>query len=194
MSYSTATDDDVRAALEIAEHNDAAPDDGDYSLTKFDPIANTLRRMSPVRRLSHKSACKLLRVKSSTLTAARRAGELGCPRTKAGQLYTASELLGFHLRKNRPENTSRRGIGVVYFVGGDQVGMVKIGRSFSAEGRLQDLQIGSPVRLRIMATLPGGRHRERELHREFSAYHSHGEWFRLEGALREFIADLVVAR
>lgn len=66
--------------------------------------------------------------------------------------------------------------GVVYFVGGD-VGGVKIGFAVNVELRLRDLQCGSPVKLAVLATVPGMPKDEREYHKRFKAARQHGEWF-----------------
>ncbi len=50
--------------------------------------------------------------------------------------------------------------------------------------RMQNLQLASPFPLELMATCEGGRHEERNIHRQLkhSGLHVRGEWFKLEGA------------
>lgn len=65
----------------------------------------------------------------------------------------------------------------LYVVGAAEVRPVKIGISFDPEERLEALQIGSPVILRLLWKTPGGRAMEEALHEQFHPYWSHGEWF-----------------
>lgn len=74
--------------------------------------------------------------------------------------------------------------GWVYFIQARTGGPVKIGFSYSPSHRLADLQIGCPVRLQIIAKIPGTDEVERELHRELAKDRSHGEWFRPTDRLR----------
>jgi hypothetical protein len=73
------------------------------------------------------------------------------------------------------------GAGVVYLVGAESgTGLVKIGTTTTAVSkRLSALQTGSPVRLTVLWTTPGGVALESRLHRIFAAYRRHGEWFDL---------------
>lgn len=64
----------------------------------------------------------------------------------------------------------------VYFIGGD-VGAIKIGVSIAPLERLATMQMGSPVKLRILALVEGGMDAEKEYHRLFANHRSHGEWF-----------------
>ncbi|NUW45513.1 GIY-YIG nuclease family protein [Nonomuraea rhodomycinica] len=54
---------------------------------------------------------------------------------------------------------------------------MKIGVSFNPDKRLEELQVGSPVALRMLWKTPGGRDMERVLHACFRSYWKHGEWF-----------------
>lgn len=73
---------------------------------------------------------------------------------------------------------------VVYFIRAGK--RVKIGRSMNPEKRLASIKGGHgctiPMNLdtglaRIVATEPGGRERERELHNQFAHLRNVGEWF-----------------
>jgi hypothetical protein len=66
---------------------------------------------------------------------------------------------------------------MIYFVQADRVGLIKIGFAEDPESRLRELQVGSPVRLRLLRAEEGGREREAALHRRFAHARSHGEWF-----------------
>src|SRR5690606_28849223 len=65
----------------------------------------------------------------------------------------------------------------IYVIGCDEVRLVKIGISSDVPGRLAGLQVGSPVELRILWTMPGSIDMEQDLHEYFRAYRRHGEWF-----------------
>lgn len=77
----------------------------------------------------------------------------------------------------------------VYFVAGE-IGAVKIGSARDAEKRLRDLQCGSPIPLRILATVSGGLKVEAEYHRRFAAHRLHGEWFERVPEIEAEIARL----
>lgn len=75
----------------------------------------------------------------------------------------------------------------VYFLAADSLGMVKIGTTRNLEQRLMDIRISCPVPIRVVYQRPGGHRMETEFHRRFAAQWSHGEWFRMEGELRDFL-------
>lgn len=78
------------------------------------------------------------------------------------------------------------GDGYVYVVGrGEQGDPVKIGWSGTPEGRVKQLQTGSPHVLRLLDTHPGPEELENFLHEEFAPSRLHGEWFLIEGAVPE---------
>jgi hypothetical protein len=64
----------------------------------------------------------------------------------------------------------------IYFIGGD-AGHIKIGVSANPESRLAAIQTGSPIPLRILATVLGGYDAERAYHARFAAHRAQGEWF-----------------
>jgi Meiotically up-regulated gene 113 len=79
---------------------------------------------------------------------------------------------------------------VIYFIQADQVGHVKIGFTEEADAqvRLRVLQVGSPVKLTLLGTMPGDMTVELELHRRSAAYRVHGEWFKPAMELMELIS------
>lgn len=80
-------------------------------------------------------------------------------------------------------------VGTVYFVGFDDY--VKIGfTTMPVEKRVERLQTGSPKPLRVLATQLGCTVRERGLHTRFADLRLHGEWFRNEGPLADYIDGL----
>ena len=78
----------------------------------------------------------------------------------------------------------------VYFLLAPKSGMVKIGRTANATGRIEGLQIGCPEKLKLLLLLE--EHppfEERRLHRRFNKYRSHGEWFRYTGKVVKFVRE-----
>ncbi|TLS45714.1 hypothetical protein FE633_13175 [Streptomyces montanus] len=72
-----------------------------------------------------------------------------------------------------PENPDRW----VYLIGSSRARVVKIGVSNDPEARLQELQTGSPVALRVLWKKPGGQPLESARHMYFGTCRAHGEWF-----------------
>lgn len=75
----------------------------------------------------------------------------------------------------------------VYFILAEGIRAVKIGIAYDASARLRELQVGSPAKLRLLGTIPGTGRTEQELHQQYIALWLHGEWFRLEGELDNFL-------
>lgn len=73
----------------------------------------------------------------------------------------------------------------IYFIGESlKVGkFIKIGVSNHPERRLRQLQAGSPVTLKILATGPGGYTAEGIWHLKYVRFRQHNEWFRLTGKM-----------
>lgn len=68
-------------------------------------------------------------------------------------------------------------MGYVYFIGGDDTALIKIGYASNVARRLRALQTGSPVRLKVLSRFPGSQRVEKSIHRRFRDYRTHGEWF-----------------
>lgn len=69
----------------------------------------------------------------------------------------------------------------VYLIGSADSHTVKIGRSIDVERRLADIQRMSPAKLAVLWKTEGGSDLEAALHRRFTEYRSHGEWFDFGG-------------
>lgn len=68
---------------------------------------------------------------------------------------------------------------------------VKIGKATGRpDARIRDLQTGCPYPIRLVAHVCGGLREEYELHRRFAAFREHGEWFRYEGMLAEYVQTI----
>jgi hypothetical protein len=66
---------------------------------------------------------------------------------------------------------------MIYFIRHGADGPVKIGTADNVPARLHTLQAGSPVKLVIVRTTPGGALQEAELHRHYQHLAIHREWF-----------------
>jgi hypothetical protein len=78
---------------------------------------------------------------------------------------------------------------VVYFVQAESGGPIKVGTTDRMRKRLTVLQSSCPVRLRVLATMPGGRDEEIALHIRFDRQRLHGEWFEPHDDLIGFIRN-----
>lgn len=78
--------------------------------------------------------------------------------------------------------------GYVYFVSDGEA--IKIGFSERPERRLNGLQSGHRLPLKILAVVPATVTNEQELHKRFAHLHIRGEWFRSGPELTEYIATL----
>lgn len=74
----------------------------------------------------------------------------------------------------------------VYFIQAPN-GLVKIGKSNNPKQRLKNLQHMSPVRLEMKRTIRGGLYLEHALHKYFKHLRKHGEWFKPDYELKQFI-------
>lgn len=76
-----------------------------------------------------------------------------------------------------PQGVSSHPDQVVYVIGQYGSGVVKIGTTSNLRARLRTIQTGSPVRLEVLWSCPGGRNLEAYLHDAFSPLRLEGEWF-----------------
>jgi hypothetical protein len=77
----------------------------------------------------------------------------------------------------------------VYFIEAQGTDLVKIGIAAVPTERLRELQTASPHKLRILATMPGGKPVESRLHRHFAAHRATGEWFHRNPELDALVVD-----
>ena len=81
--------------------------------------------------------------------------------------------------------------GIIYFIYSPFNKKVKIGiTSNSIKIRFEQISFNSPVKLKILRTIEGTLSEERDLHHKFKKYHSHNEWFKFEGELKNFIIGI----
>lgn len=79
---------------------------------------------------------------------------------------------------------------MIYFIRDTASGLVKVGLSEDPVRRLAKMQTDCPGLLVLLATQDGGEPDESLLHERFSPLRERGEWFRAEGDLAAYIADL----
>lgn len=81
--------------------------------------------------------------------------------------------------------------GVIYFVRAKGLDYIKIGFSKNLDKRLRVLQASSPVPLELIKYVRGTMSTEQALLHVFGKYRVHGEWFKVNPSLSEFIKALV---
>lgn len=65
---------------------------------------------------------------------------------------------------------------------------VKIGKTIVGVGRrLRGLQTGNPEAVELLGMLSDNPAHEAKFHQRFAEYRSHGEWFKIDGDLKEFL-------
>lgn len=69
-------------------------------------------------------------------------------------------------------------------------GVCKIGCSYNPKSRADMVYLHSPIAVRLIAVWQGAQKDERELHLRFADHREHSEWFRIEGNLASFIAEI----
>jgi len=74
----------------------------------------------------------------------------------------------------------------IYFIQAPN-GLFKIGKSLNPKSRLKTLQVGSPVHLTIKKIIQGGLYLESILHIYFKHLRKHGEWFKPDYELKQFL-------
>lgn len=75
----------------------------------------------------------------------------------------------------------------IYFIEAPHCAMIKIGRAEDVAQRMSALQCASPEELLLLWCYAAPLEHEAALHRHFRALRSHGEWFRAEHPLTEYI-------
>jgi hypothetical protein len=74
---------------------------------------------------------------------------------------------------------------VVYFLKGGE--LIKIGFTVDLDKRINAIQNMSPVQLRLLATMSGDKNTEQDIHKRFSHLRVHGEWFKADASLLDYI-------
>lgn len=83
-------------------------------------------------------------------------------------------------------------IGYVYFIQDeDEIGLIKIGKADNVEHRLKSLQVGCPMKLKVLAAVSGGAKLEAKLHQKFQHCRERGEWFNPVPELKRLIGLVI---
>ena len=112
---------------------------------------------------------------------------------KCGGLFVVTGLIPAELTKEekRKQARAKQGVSMVYFIADEREVYVKIGRSIDPEGRMSELQVSQPSKLKIVVTFPEDNIvNEKSLHRKFSHLSVRGEWFSFSTEIRSFINTL----
>lgn len=80
----------------------------------------------------------------------------------------------------------------IYFAQESGMGAIKIGVARSVGVRIENLKVGMPHEVTLLATMDGDREAETEMHCKFAHARIRGEWFRPVPELLEYIAALAV--
>lgn len=75
-----------------------------------------------------------------------------------------------------------------YFIEGENA--IKIGHSWYPKGRMKDIQCSTPVRLKLLLSVPTSMLTESAAHAKFQHLRISGEWFRPSPELLDFIEEM----
>jgi Meiotically Up-regulated Gene 113 (MUG113) protein len=79
---------------------------------------------------------------------------------------------------------------MIYFIESEDPVLVKIGYARDVNGRLCNLKVASPCKLRLIGAMDGDRCQEAALHRRFEDEWVRGEWFAPSPRLYAFIRSV----
>lgn len=155
------------------------------------------RSRDPPRRQTRDALAVIQLSAAVTYTEAELVSGLGCTRAwlrrRVGRIVgpygDSPAYFGEHvLAAMRPFGPRHAPTPVVYFI--RCCDAVKIGFASDVTERLAGLQVASPHRLELLATVSGTRESEAGLHRRFSHLRVRGEWFSAVPELLRFIDGL----
>lgn len=100
-----------------------------------------------------------------------------------GPFLLKSELKGHIYMGKRYEVRRSTGNAFVYFIQSGFMGPIKIGVAVNVKRRMESLQAGNPVELKLIAKIPcpsvaNAYALENKLHKRFHKKHIRGEWFK----------------
>lgn len=83
---------------------------------------------------------------------------------------------------------------VIYFIQAGADGPIKIGYTKERiQGRLNNMQVGNPAKMRLLGTAAGDKEDEKALHGKFHKHRIRGEWFDPAPEIRALIRSGLVA-
>ena len=145
--------------------------------------------MTRAERIRDKELAEMIGLPLACLRRASAAGKVPTAANLYGQTYTYNlRTIRFWLRKGgagriRPPSKARHGIVYVVRCGS----FIKIGFTKRLDVRLRSLATGAPEPLQLLSQTPGTTDDERVLQARFSSLRSHGDWFRYEGPVSDWI-------
>lgn len=89
--------------------------------------------------------------------------------------------------KERLENKVSSKKGYVYVIGNLNAKICKIGFSTKPKERIKSIQTGCPHVLKIILLFEAEKYTETKLHHKYAKYKLSGEWFLIDGLLKESI-------
>lgn len=87
---------------------------------------------------------------------------------------------------NKP-NIVKEDNGYIYFIGNVEQKLVKIGFSVKPNSRLKSLQTSFPYKLSVLYKTKGSTQKEKLAHEKFKNHRLKGEWFNIDGDLKDFL-------
>lgn len=81
---------------------------------------------------------------------------------------------------------------MIYFIQAEN-NTIKIGYSKQPLSRLSELQVGSAHPLKLLAVIPGGPKKEKELHTRLQKYKLNGDWFKPEPEVINLVQGFIPA-
>lgn len=73
--------------------------------------------------------------------------------------------------------TSLDDVGSIYFANAPDTGLTKIGFALNVRDRLYAINVGSPVKVELVGSMPATRAAEKALHTVLKAHRVRGEWY-----------------
>jgi hypothetical protein len=95
-----------------------------------------------------------------------------------------------HTKGFRPQVKSGNRVGNIYFIQGEKTKNIKIGFTMDLDNRIRQHQGSSGETLNLIGQTEGKQSLEAEIQRKFKKYKVHGEWFKPDDSLIQFINSL----
>lgn len=101
-----------------------------------------------------------------------------------GNTFLCDDCIQRKKRNKLPESKD-----VVYFLQGETTKNIKIGLSNDIEKRIKSIKTACSEKLLLLGWINGGGKTEKSLHKKFRRLRLHGEWFRGDRILTDFIKN-----
>jgi hypothetical protein len=103
------------------------------------------------------------------------------------QAFAVQKLSSPSSRLPRKASLLNRDECEIYFLAGGD--LIKIGITTNMTSRMRAIRNSSPVPLELLARGPGCTFTEMRIHAKFAHLRRHGEWFKDEGSIRQYVAE-----